>query len=62
MIITAKFKGVNSLGYDHGKEYVLKVSQNLGHSVKRIDGTGKVRYQSISSFLKNWDNIRVNSI
>lgn len=58
MIITAKFTGTNSLGYENGKEYQLKVADLQGVSVKRLDGTGKCLYQSLSSFLKNWNNIR----
>ena len=59
MIITAIFTGANSLGYENGKEYKLKVANSQGISVKRLDETGKCLYQSLSSFLKNWNNIRV---
>jgi hypothetical protein len=61
MIITATFTGTNSLGYENGKEYHLKIAELQGISVTRIDGTGKCPYQSLSSFLKNWNNIRVVS-
>lgn len=61
MIITATFTGANSLGYENGKEYQLKVANLQGISVKRLDGTGKCPYQSLSAFLKNWDNICVVS-
>lgn len=58
MEITAVFTGTNSLGYEKGKEYKLKISESQGVSVQRLDGTGKCPYQSLSSFLKNWDYIR----
>lgn len=61
MIITAIFTGTNSLGYKKGKEYQLKVSELQGVSVTRLDGTGKCPYQSLSAFLKNWNNVRVHS-
>ena len=61
MIITATFTGTNSLGYENGKEYQLKVANMQGMSVRRLDGTGKCPYQSLSAFLKNWNNIRVHS-
>lgn len=61
MIITATFTGTNSLGYETGKEYQLKVANIQGISVRRLDGTGKCPYQSLSAFLKNWNNIRVQS-
>lgn len=61
MIITATFTGTNSLGYQKGKEYQLKLADLQGISIKRLDGTGKCPYQSLSAFLKNWNNIRVHS-
>ena len=61
MIITAIYTGTNSLGYEKGKEYQLKVSELQGVSVTRLDGTGKCPYQSLSAFLKNWNNVRVHS-
>jgi len=59
MIIKAKFTGTNSLGYETGKEYELKVFDIKGISVKREDGSGECIYQSLSSFFKNWTNIEV---
>lgn len=61
MTITATFTGTNSLGYENGKVYKLKVSNLQGISVKRLDGTGKCPYQSLYAFLKNWNNICVHS-
>jgi hypothetical protein len=61
MIITATFTGTNSLGYENGKEYKLKISDLKGISIKRLDDSGKCPYQSLSSFFKNWNNVRVVS-
>lgn len=60
MVINAKFTGKNSLGYENGKSYDLLVSDVKGISIKRLDGTGKCPYQSLSAFLNNWDIINVN--
>ena len=59
MTITATFTGTTSLGYENGKEYKLIISELQGVSIKRLDGTGKCPYQSLSSFFKNWNNIQV---
>jgi len=61
MTITATFTGKNSLGYENGKEYKLKIANFLGSSIQRLDGTGKCLYRSLSSFLRNWHNIQVVS-
>jgi hypothetical protein len=61
MIIKATFIGINSLGYEKDKEYSLKIANTKGTSVKRLDGKGKCDYESLSAFLKNWDNICVQS-
>jgi len=61
MIIKATFTGTGSLGYETGKEYDLTVANIQGVSVKRLDNTGKCRYQSLSAFLKNWNKITVRS-
>jgi len=55
--IKATFKGANSLGYENGKEYELRVAESKGVSIERIDGTGKCPYESLSSFFKNWNGI-----
>lgn len=57
MVIQAKFIGTNSLGYEHGTEYQLILSNNSGTSIRKMDGTGLCVYTSLSAFLKNWDNI-----
>lgn len=57
MIITAVFIGTPSLGYENNKEYNLKINGVKGVSITRLDGTGKCLYESLSSFLKNWNNI-----
>lgn len=59
MKIQATFTGKDSLGYENGKEYQLKIAEAKGMTIERIDGTGKCPYQSLSSFLKNWNNITV---
>lgn len=59
MIITATFTGTNSLGYENGKEYKLKISDLQGVSIKRLDNSGKCTYQSLSSYFKNWTKITV---
>ena len=56
MEIKAKFIGTNSLGYENGKTYHLKI---FGASIQRIDGTGNCIYHSLKSFLSNWENIKV---
>jgi hypothetical protein len=58
MIISAKFIGTNSLGFENGKRYSLKIANRKGISIQRlIDGAGKCTYESLSAFLKNWTNI-----
>lgn len=52
-ILLARFKGVNSLGYETGKKYVLKFKDKL--TISRVDGTGVCPYGSLRAFLKNWD-------
>lgn len=59
MIIKATFTGTNSLGYETGKEYELKVYEIKGVSVQRLDSSGECPYMSLSSFLKNWNNITI---
>lgn len=59
MIIKAKFTGSNSLGYEHGKEYELRIKNTLAISIVRLDGTGYCKYGSLPAFLKNWKEIVV---
>ena len=61
MRITATFTGKNSLGYENGKSYELRIEKNKGMAIERIDGSGKCPYESLSSFFKNWNNIIVIS-
>ena len=59
--IKAIFIGVDgSLDYVNGKEYTLIIgtSENWNILINRTDGGGVCEYQSIVSFLKNWDNIK----
>ena len=59
MTITATFTGTNSLGYETGKNYTLKIEDTRGVSIQRLDGNGKCPYHSLSAFFKNWNNIHV---
>ena len=59
MTITATFIGKNSLGYETNEEYKLIISDIKGISIKRLDGTGKCLYQSLSAFFNNWDKINI---
>lgn len=58
--IRATYIGLNgSRGFENGKEYLLKVSQNpftKTTSVKTKDGLSCM-YSSAISFLFNWDKI-----
>lgn len=58
MIIEAKFIGNDSLGYENGKEYKLKIDNFGGMTIRRIDNKEKCKYESISAFLRNWTNIK----
>ena len=60
MLIEATFKGTNSLGYENGKSYELKLEPQ-SMSIVRPDGFGQCEYQSLHSFMKNWDNVAVKS-
>ena len=55
----ATFIGNNSLGYENGKEYELKIADYGGVTIRSIDDKAKCPYQSISAFLRNWDNIKI---
>lgn len=63
--VKAVFKGENgSSGYETNKEYTLMVCHgNLNIHIENREassfGNGYCEYQSINSFLENWDNIRV---
>lgn len=59
MIIKALFTGTDSLGYEKWKEYELNLADTKAISVKRLDGSGKCKYESLSAFFKNWTNVRV---
>ena len=59
--VKAIFKGKNgSMGFETNKEYTINVNQVQNGYIK-IDGSGGLwcDYNSIGSFLTNWDNIRV---
>lgn len=57
----AIFKGYDgSLGYNSNTEYELIIRQKPAGMIiiKQEDGTGWCEYETITSFLINWDNIR----
>ena len=62
--IKATFIGKNSLGYEHGQEYILRfydtVNQKNGVAIEvsRLDSSGLCPYASITSFLENWSNVQ----
>lgn len=62
MIISASFIGTNSLGYEYGKNYILRVSNKKQIIIKRIDNTGLCKYNSLYTFLQNWNNIQIKNI
>jgi len=57
-IVEAKFIGKNSLGYEKNTIYFLKINNYNSMEICKIDGTCKCCYQSLSSFLSNWTNIK----
>lgn len=59
-ILTAKFVGVDSLGYQNGKTYDLILDQSKDIVIRRLDGTGMCPYQSLRAFLLNWEDIKVS--
>lgn len=67
MIIEATFTGKNSLGYENGKKYILKVADSGGMTIRRLEDASvmpvyqHIRYQSVLTFLRNWSNIKVVS-
>ena len=60
MIIKATFTGKNSLGYEHGKMYDLKLDKNKPYiCIERLDGTGRCPYMTKIAFDNNWSNIKI---
>jgi hypothetical protein len=61
MKIKAVFKGKNgSQGFEKNKEYELEITRGCTYAIAgscKNPNTG-ISYESIDSFLKNWDNIR----
>jgi len=56
--INARFVGKTSLGYEHGKRYDIVLANTKSMSIRRADGSGQCPYSSLSSFLRNWDEIK----
>lgn len=61
-MITATFRGTDSLGYRKGKTYLLEIFPTDKMTIRRLDGTGVCTYQSLLSFLKNWNNIQIHPL
>jgi len=59
MIIKATFKGRDSLGYQHGKEYTLRTVEESYICIERLDGSGRCPYAVHVEFAHNWDNIKI---
>jgi hypothetical protein len=66
--VRAIFKGQNgSLGYNTNEEYPLNLRHTKGNNISITTYeimemnaiVGECEYESMSSFLKNWDNIRI---
>ena len=60
-VVKAIFKGTDgSLDYEKNKDYELIIRHINGENIiiERIDGEGLCQYNSLISFLDNWDNIR----
>lgn len=64
--VKAIFRGQNgSLGYETNKEYLLTLEHKRGNSIyihttqenKSNNIVGNCEYESMVSFLNNWDNI-----
>lgn len=59
--IKAVFKGLNnSCGYKTNSEYTLIIRHQTATNIKieNVNGGGLCEYNSIGSFLENWDKIR----
>lgn len=61
--VKAIFKGQDgSCGYNTNKEYTLWIKHNTKMisyiEIENINGGGYCEYESMISFLDNWDNIR----
>lgn len=59
--VKAVFKGKNgSLGYETNKEYCLEIRRGANSPIIIVqnNGDGFCEYESILSFLNNWDCIR----
>ena len=59
--LKATFKGQDGLlGYKHNKEYILEIKNRV---ILKVDNethfSKQCMYESIESFLINWDNIKI---
>ena len=56
--VKAIFRGQDgSLGYSANKEYPLNLTTYEMFEMNTI--VGECEYESMTSFLKNWDNVRI---
>ena len=60
LTVKAKFIGQDSLGYENGKEYVLKFVET-NTIIRKYTNDGKCKYGSEEAFFKNWTNVVVIS-
>jgi hypothetical protein len=59
MNIRATFIGTDSLGYVNNQEYTLKLNlRTFGKIIINKNTSQACVYNSVISFLKNWDNIK----
>ena len=59
-LIEATYKGKNkSLGYIYGYTYILRMYDNSNMIRIHESGNGVRVYDSISTFLNDWDNIKI---
>lgn len=57
MKVKAIFEGVDSLGYEHGRQYHLVLSGEGKITIKKTNDTGVCVYDSIYAFFRNWSSV-----
>lgn len=56
----ATFVGKTDRNFENGKEYVIKLPSNKSMMIRKGDDEKvKCKYESLSAFLRNWNNIKV---
>lgn len=62
-VATATFQGLNgSLGFQSDKNYEILIRHQGGENIIVESGSLRCEYQSVISFLDNWNNIKVLEI